>query len=154
MDIDSRIFGDNIFVNADYRVQCFLFDFSVYLQDRQRDIESRSKIVSSVLKLCTQIQTATHTPESTSTTQTNGLDRRKSAADTTSYSKPIAPCTNGDRRKSDADTSDTLRVVAQNLETRWHGIWLQSLEWQYRLEEAISSGKVGQVCYYCSIISD
>ena len=38
---------------------------------------------------------------------------------------------------------DSLQVIAVHLERRWHAIWLQSLEWQCRLEEAISRGKVG-----------
>ena len=46
-----------------------------------------------------------------------------------------ASCTSG----SDCDS---LQLVALNLERRWHGIWLQSLEWQCRLEEAINRRKV------------
>ncbi|XP_059174677.1 uncharacterized protein LOC131954875 isoform X2 [Physella acuta] len=36
---------------------------------------------------------------------------------------------------------DSLQTVALNLERRWHGIWLQSLEWQCRLEGAITKRK-------------
>lgn len=36
---------------------------------------------------------------------------------------------------------DSLEFFAHNLERHWHEIWLQSLEWQCRLEDAISSGK-------------
>ncbi|KAK7507093.1 hypothetical protein BaRGS_00001944 [Batillaria attramentaria] len=36
---------------------------------------------------------------------------------------------------------ESLQLVAINLEKRWHGIWLQSLEWQCRLEEAINRRK-------------
>lgn len=36
---------------------------------------------------------------------------------------------------------ESLQLVALNLERRWHGIWLQSLEWQCRLEEAINRRK-------------
>ncbi|XP_053408387.1 uncharacterized protein LOC123564827 [Mercenaria mercenaria] len=36
---------------------------------------------------------------------------------------------------------DFLESAAHNLERRWHGIWLQSLEWQCRLEDAISRKK-------------
>ena len=32
--------------------------------------------------------------------------------------------------------SESLQLVAFGLERRWHAIWLQSLEWQCRLEEA------------------
>jgi len=33
---------------------------------------------------------------------------------------------------------DTIDVSAHNLERRWHNVWLQSLEWQCRLEDAIA----------------
>lgn len=36
---------------------------------------------------------------------------------------------------------DSLEYSAHKLERHWHEIWLQSLEWQCRLEDAISSGK-------------
>ena len=76
-------------------------------QALQRDIESHSKIVSAVLKLCEHLQ------------------RDKNA------------CSNEVEK-------DALQLVAVNLERRWHAIWLQSLEWQCRLEEAITNGnKVG-----------
>ncbi|KAL8613807.1 hypothetical protein ACOMHN_029664 [Nucella lapillus] len=41
---------------------------------------------------------------------------------------------------SDPDPQ-SLQLVALTLERRWHGIWLQSLEWQCRLEEAINRRK-------------
>ena len=37
---------------------------------------------------------------------------------------------------------DNLDFTAHNLERHWHEIWLQSLEWQCRVEDAINSGKV------------
>ncbi|CAG5119700.1 unnamed protein product, partial [Candidula unifasciata] len=52
-----------------------------------------------------------------------------------------------DRLKHDSQASrhererESPQLVALNLERRWHGIWLQSLEWQCRLEEAISRRK-------------
>lgn len=36
---------------------------------------------------------------------------------------------------------ESLHDVSHNLEKRWHTIWLQSLEWQCRLEQAIISKK-------------
>ncbi|XP_076464903.1 uncharacterized protein LOC143296731 [Babylonia areolata] len=45
-----------------------------------------------------------------------------------------ASCTN-------ASDCQSLQLVALTLERRWHGIWLQSLEWQCRLEEAINRRK-------------
>ncbi|CAH1791757.1 unnamed protein product [Owenia fusiformis] len=71
----------------------------------QRDIESHSKIVSAVLKLCERLQ----------------LNE--------------TACENTSERES-------LQLVAVNLERRWHAIWLQSLEWQCRLEEAITQRKM------------
>ena len=88
---------------------------SPVFQAQQQDIESRSKIVSSVLKLCERLQT------------------------------DLQACANEAER-------DSLHVVAVNLERRWHAIWLQSLEWQCRLEEALAHGKVsaglGEVLAY------
>ncbi len=69
----------------------------------QRGIESHSKIVSAVLKLCEHLQGDAHA------------------------------CS------SDGEV-DALQLVAFNLERRWHAIWLQSLEWQCRIEEAIPKG--------------
>ena len=74
-----------------------MFCFAI-LQALQRDIESHSKIVSAVLKLCERIQ-----------------------------------------KKEDVASNQLLAV---NLERRWHAIWLQSLEWQCRLEDAINQRKV------------
>ena len=36
---------------------------------------------------------------------------------------------------------ESVALVALNLERRWHGIWLHSLEWQCRLEEALHRRK-------------
>lgn len=48
-----------------------------------------------------------------------------------------------DRLTCSCDTDkESLQLVALNLQKRWHGIWLQSLEWQCRLEEAINRRKV------------
>lgn len=72
------------------------------LQELQRDIESHSRIVSAVLKLCNHVK------------------------DTQPGREEV----------------EALHVLALNLERRWHSVWLQSLEWQCRLEEAIKTGKV------------
>ena len=77
----------------------------LFFQELQVDIESHSKIVSAVLKLCERLQS----------------DNRA--------------CANEGEK-------DSLQLVAINLERRWHAIWLQSLEWQCRLEEAIGRRKV------------
>lgn len=47
-----------------------------------------------------------------------------------------------DRLTCSCDPEESLQLVALNLQKRWHGIWLQSLEWQCRLEEAINRRKV------------
>jgi hypothetical protein len=86
----------------------FVITYRIYsfsLQALQRDIESHSKIVSAVLKLCERLHSAK-------------LD------------------------VSFENECKGLRIVAINLERRWHAIWLQSLEWQCRLEEAINKRKV------------
>ena len=46
---------------------------------------------------------------------------------------------------------EALQTAAHNLEQRWHGIWLQSLEWQCRLEDALSRKKVRVIPLTCSI---
>ena len=63
------------------------------------------------------------------------------------------------RTSSCTSSSDceSLQLVALNLERRWHGIWLQSLEWQCRLEEAINRRKVSGNFYYftyCTCLTD
>ena len=82
------------------------FFYDLYFQVLQKDIESHSKIISSVLKVCERLQT--------------------------------------DNEDESASDKESVKAVAVNLERRWHNIWLQSLEWQCRLEEALA-GKVG-VC--------
>ncbi|GAB1600555.1 uncharacterized protein LOC115209158 [Argonauta hians] len=52
---------------------------------------------------------------------------------------------NGKKEDNVVDQSislpESLHDVSHNLEKRWHTIWLQSLEWQCRLEQAILSKK-------------
>ncbi|GFO03813.1 A kinase (PRKA) anchor protein 6 [Plakobranchus ocellatus] len=43
---------------------------------------------------------------------------------------------------------DCLQLVALNLQRRWHGIWIQSLEWQCRLEDALTRRKIEEVNRY------
>ena len=76
-----------------------------YLQVKQKDIESHSRIVSAVLKHCETLQ-------------------------------------DNDDVFDHEERRDSLEFSAHKLERHWHEIWLQSLEWQCRLEDAISSGKV------------
>ena len=44
--------------------------------------------------------------------------------------------------------SESVQLVALGLERRWHAIWLQSLEWQCRLEEAHTRDKVRTLYMY------
>ncbi|XP_050406515.2 uncharacterized protein LOC126821926 isoform X2 [Patella vulgata] len=74
------------------------------LQGLQREIESRSKVVSAVLKLSGRLE-------------------------------------NEFESDSETDDGESRQLVAVNLERRWHGIWLLSLEWQCRLEEALNKKK-------------
>ena len=48
------------------------------------------------------------------------------------------------------DSSSSLTLVARSLERRWHTVWLSSLEWQCRLEEALGGSKVSFGCRGCS----
>jgi len=41
--------------------------------------------------------------------------------------------------------SEELQITALTLERRWHSIWLQSLEWQCRLEEAVKDREVSSL---------
>ena len=68
----------------------------------QKDIESRSRVVSAVMKLCEWV---------------NKVD------DTDCNLKAECRRLHGD---------------AAGLEQRWHGIWIQSVEWQVRLEDALT----------------
>ncbi|ESP01616.1 hypothetical protein LOTGIDRAFT_172560 [Lottia gigantea] len=70
----------------------------------QKEIESRSKVVSAVLKL-------------------SGRLENEFVSD------------------SETDDGESRQLVAVNLERRWHGIWLLSLEWQCRLEEVLNKKK-------------
>lgn len=45
---------------------------------------------------------------------------------------------------------EALETAAHSLERRWHGIWLQSLEWQCRLEDALSRKKVQEILSSCN----
>ena len=49
-------------------------------------------------------------------------------------------------------TTGLCKVTGAALEHRWHTVLLQSLEWQYRLEEAIAGGKVS-ACSVCVFVS-
>ena len=41
-----------------------------------------------------------------------------------------------------SDEVAAVRAEAVGVEQRWHSVWIQSLEWQVRLEDAISGRNV------------
>ncbi len=96
---------------------------SVFLsQVLQQDIESHSKIVSAVLKLCEHLKSDDGDAAAAAAAESSAASGEKSGRD-----------------------SEGLRLIAVHLERRWHAVWLQSLEWQCRLEEAVTRGKVSTV---------
>jgi len=84
------------------------------LQAVQKDIESRSRIVSAVLKLCEWLKGAQSADE-------GGMRSVEGAME---------------------DERAAVQTEAENVEQRWHSVWIQSVEWQLRLEEAISGRSV------------
>ena len=56
----------------------------------------------------------------------------------------------GDGETSRVDVEDERAAVqteAEGVEQRWHRVWIQSVEWQLRLEEAISGRNVRMLCF-------
>lgn len=80
----------------------------------QKDIESRSRIVSAVLKLCEWLKVAQSAGEGELAKAERAMEDERAAAHT--------------------------EAVA--VEQRWHSVWIQSVEWQLRLEEAVSGRSV------------
>ena len=80
----------------------------------QKDVESRSRIVSAILKLCDWLKVA-------KTASTGDMS---------------------DDEKAMEKECATVRAEAEGVEQRWHSVWIQSLEWQMRLEDAISGRNV------------
>jgi len=76
----------------------------------QKDIESRSRVVSAVLKLCEWLKAAGGDGE-----EGDGAMAAKRAA---------------------------VHAEAEAVEQRWHSVWIQSLEWQLRIEDAIAGRHV------------
>ena len=72
----------------------------------QAEIESHSKVVSAILKLCARLEA------------------------------------DDDAQFNPQSEAESLQLLAISLERRWHAIWLQSLEWQCRLEEAHTRDQV------------
>ena len=91
------------------------------LQAVQKDIESRSRIVSAVLKLCEWLKVAQSAGEDEMITVEGGMEDDRAA----------------------------VQSEAEGVEQRWHSVWIQSVEWQLRLEEAISGRNVRTfVCFH------
>jgi len=70
--------------------------------------------VSAVLKLCEWLKAA-------ETAGRDGTDEDQKAAE---------------------EELASVRAEAKSVEQRWHSVWIQSLEWQVRLEDAISGRNV------------
>jgi len=85
-----------------------MFSFISVVQAVQKDIESRSRVVSAVMKLCEWME------------KLDDIDEKLEAE----YRR--------------------LHTNAANLEQRWHGIWIQSVEWQVRLEDALTGKNVSR----------
>ena len=88
----------------------------------QKDVESRSRIVSAVLKLCDWLKAA------------------KTAGE------------GGTNEGRKADEVAAVRAEAVGVEQRWHSVWIQSVEWQVRLEDAISGRNVRMQCLHCDVM--
>jgi len=92
------------------------------MQGVQKDIESRSRIVSAVLKLCSWLKVAASTGEEGEM----GI---------------------GDRKSLESERA-AVQTEAELVEQRWHSVWIQSVEWQLRLEDAVSGRSVRTVFSY------
>jgi len=90
------------------------------LQAVQKDIESRSRIVSAVLKLCDWLKVVRSAGEAEMTTAESAMEDERAA----------------------------VQEEAEGVEQRWHRVWIQSVEWQLRLEDAINGTNVRIVCLY------
>ena len=90
------------------------------LQAVQKDIESRSRIVSAVLKLCEWLKVVELAGEGETDDDV-------------------------DRATVERERSG-VQAEAEGVEQRWHSVWIQSVEWQLRLEHAISGGNVRACC--------
>jgi len=97
------------------------------LQAVQRDIESRSKIVSAVLKLCAWLKTAA----------------QSSAADGGEGIQTVVDPHGGTVEDERSSVESEAGVVQQ----RWHSVWIQSVEWQLKLEDAIT-GRTVQIYFF------
>ena len=93
------------------------------LQAVQKDIESRSRIVSAVLKLCDWLKVVRSAGEAEMTTAESAMEDERAA----------------------------VQEEAEGVEQRWHRVWIQSVEWQLRLEDAINGTNVRIVCLYNAV---
>ena len=80
----------------------------------QKDIESRSRIVSAVLKLCEWLKVVQSAGDGELAVAERAMEDERAA----------------------------VHAEAVGVEQRWHSVWIQSVEWQLRLEEAVSGKSV------------
>jgi len=109
-------------------------------QELQAKIESYNKIVAAVLKLCERLETQHDVSAAAAALQgsSGDPDARESQV------VVGASCADGEEGRCEGEIggggeAKALHMLAIDFERRWHAVWLQSLEWQCRLEEAINS---------------
>ncbi|CAN7937429.1 unnamed protein product, partial [Ixodes hexagonus] len=104
------------------------------LQALQQEIESRSRLVKSLLRQCEALCTG-GPPDS--------ADGLKQATEGDQSPEGSGDGARGERQATPFFPNDAQRIrrVATNLEKRWHGLWLRSLEWQCLLEQLLHSSQ-------------
>ncbi|CAN8031151.1 unnamed protein product, partial [Ixodes persulcatus] len=109
---------------------------SAALQALQQEIESRSRLVKSLLRQCEALCTGGPPDLVEEPRQTAEGDRGPPGGGDEAR---------GDRRPTPFFPNDAQRIrrVASNLEKRWHALWLRSLEWQCLLEQLLHGSQVG-----------
>lgn len=105
------------------------------LQALQQEIESRSRLVKSLLRQCEALCTGGPPDSAEDPRQTTEGDRGPPGG---------GDGARGDRRPTPFFPNDAQRIrrVASNLEKRWHALWLRSLEWQCLLEQLLHGSQV------------
>ncbi|XP_042143409.1 uncharacterized protein LOC8042354 [Ixodes scapularis] len=105
-------------------------------QALQQEIESRSRLVKSLLRQCEALCTGVPPDSAEDPRQTTEGDRGPPGG---------GDGARGDRRPTPFFPNDAQRIrrVASNLEKRWHALWLRSLEWQCLLEQLLHGSQVG-----------
>lgn len=104
-------------------------------QALQQEIESRSRLVKSLLRQCEALCTGGPSDSADQPKQTAEGDPIPGSGDGAGCTRQTTPFFPNDAQR--------IRRVATNLEKRWHGLWLRSLEWQCLLEQLLHGSQVG-----------